>query len=123
MLYEAVRILESLLLKIPLYLFKIDYYIVISIMYSTQQVLYETAFAMSDIAPHFHIHGVHPRRLIPVDVPLSTLHLETPAVVIVECSDDAPDLLEMLSSVSILCASHYMIHCIESRLLSRGELS
>ncbi len=76
-------------------------YIIISIVHSTQQVLYETAFAMNDISSHFHIHGVHPRRHIPADVPLSTLQLETPTAVVVECSDDAPDLLEMLSSVSI----------------------
>ena len=55
---------------------------------------------MSNIASSFHIHGIHPRRAIPVDVPLSTLQLETPTVV-VEYSDDAPDLLEMFSSVRI----------------------
>ena len=54
---------------------------------------------MSDIASSFHIHGIHPRRAIPVDVPLSTLQLETPTVV--EYSDDAPDLFEMFSSVRI----------------------
>ena len=64
-------------------------------------MLYESAFAKSGVASRFHIHGIHPRRLIPVDVPLSTLQLETPAVVVVEYSDDAPDLLEMFSSVRI----------------------
>ena len=56
---------------------------------------------MSDIASSFHIHCIHPRRAIPVDVPLSTLQLETPTVIIVEYSDDAPDLFEMFSSVRI----------------------
>ena len=65
------------------------------------QILYESAFAMSDIASNFHIHGIHPRRAIPVDVPLSTLQLETPTVVVVEYSDDSPDLFEMFSSVKI----------------------
>ena len=58
---------------------------------------------MSDIASRFHIHGIHPRRLIPVHVPISTLQLETPTVVIAEYSDDAPDLLEIFSSVRIQC--------------------
>ena len=60
-------------------------------------MLYESAFAKSD-ASRFHIHGIHPHRLIPMDVPLSTLQLETPTV---EYSDDAPDLLEMFSSVRV----------------------
>lgn len=64
-------------------------------------MLYESVFAKSDVASRFHIHGIHPRRLIPVDVPLSTIQLETPTVVVVEYSDDAPDLLEMFSSVRI----------------------
>ena len=56
---------------------------------------------MSDIASNFHIHGIHLRRFIPVDVPLSTLQLTTPTVVVFKNSDDAPDLLEMFSSVRV----------------------
>ena len=62
---------------------------------------------MSDIASRFHIHGIHPRRLIPTDVPLSTLQLETPTVVVVEYSDDAPDLFELFLSVSM-----HLVPCI-----------
>ena len=59
-------------------------------------MLYESVFAVSDIASNLYIHGIHPRRLIPVDIPLSTLQLATPTVV-VEYSDYAPDLLEMVT--------------------------
>lgn len=60
-------------------------------------MLYEMVFAKSEIASPFLIHTVHPRRVIPTDQCLSSLQLETPTVVVVECSDDAQDLLQLFS--------------------------
>ena len=55
-------------------------------------MLYELVFAKSEITCPFLIYTIHPRCVIPTD---QCLQLVTPTVVIVEYSDDAPDLLEL----------------------------
>ena len=62
------------------------------------QMLYELVFAKNEITCPFLIHTIHPCGVIPTDQCLSSLQLVTPTVV-VEYSDDAPDLLELFSLV------------------------
>lgn len=63
--------------------------------------MYELAFAKGGMTTSFHIYGMAPRMLIPIDTSLDKLDIVTPTLLVIEESSDAADPLTFLSCETV----------------------